>query len=61
MSTSTLLRQCLHELEAAHAEAVMEYGAGSRQADDIGDALWWLRDWMTRYLERQQLSENSRR
>lgn len=37
MNTATLLRQCIHQLEAAHAEAVMEYGALSQQASDIAE------------------------
>jgi hypothetical protein len=49
MNTTTLLRECMHQLEAAHAEAVMEYGALSEQADQIADAVFWMREWMARY------------
>lgn len=55
MNTSTLLRQAMHELEAAHQEAVMEYGALSEQTCEIADAVWWMRDWMTRYFMLGQL------
>lgn len=55
MNTATLLRQCIHQLEAAHTEAVIEYGALSQQASDIADAVWFMRDWLTRYCKRAQL------
>lgn len=51
MNTATLLRQAMHQLEAAHVEAVMEYGAISEQTDAIADAVWFMRDWMTRYCQ----------
>lgn len=60
MNTATLLRQAMHQLEAAHAEAVMEYGAMSEQADAVADAVWFLRDWMTRYCKRAKLPRDVR-
>ena len=51
MNTATLLREAMHQLEAAHAEAVIEYGALSQQATDIADAVWYMRDWMQRYFD----------
>ena len=49
MNTSTILRQCMHELRAAYDEAVQEYGVGSMQADAISDALQWMTDWFDGY------------
>ena len=49
MNTSTILRQCMHELQSAYDEACMEYGRGSKQADLIADALTFMRDWLRHY------------
>ena len=49
MNTSTLLRQAMHEMEAAYEEAVMEYGQGSKQAELIADGVMLLRDWLRHY------------
>lgn len=60
MNTATLLRQAMHQLEAAHQEAVLEYGALSQQCDDIADAVWFMRDWLGRYCKRAQLPRDVR-
>lgn len=49
MNTATLLREAMHQLKAAHVEATHEYGALSKQADEIADAVFWMREWMARY------------
>jgi hypothetical protein len=49
MNTSTLLRQAIHTLEAAHEEAQQEYGYDSVQAELVAEACIWLRDWMRHY------------
>ena len=54
MHTSTLLRQAMHELEAAMEEAVLEYGPRSPQVLLISDALVWMRDWMRHYIAAAQ-------
>ena len=51
MSTSTLLRQCMHELEAAYDQAMAEHGHDSAQAKLIADAVTWMRDWMRSYAQ----------
>lgn len=51
MNTATLLREAMHQLKAAHAEAVLEYGALSEQADAIADAVFWMSEWMQRYFK----------
>lgn len=58
MNTATLLRQAMHQLEAAHAEAVMEYGAMSEHASMLADAIWFMRDWMQRYFEHDKPSSD---
>jgi len=49
MGTSTILRQALHELHAAHDRAVQEYGATSEQAVMLAEALAWMVEWTDRY------------
>jgi hypothetical protein len=49
MSTSTLLRQAVYELEAALDAAAHEYGPDSNEATLVADALDWMRNWMRHY------------
>jgi hypothetical protein len=49
MSTSTLLRQAIYELEAALDVAAHEYGPDSNEATLVADALDFLRNWMRHY------------
>jgi len=49
MSTSTLLRQIITELEAALDAAAHEYGPDSEQVTLVTDALDWMRNWMRHY------------
>jgi len=49
VSTSRLLRQAIHELEAALDAAAREYGRDSPQAAFVSDALSFMQNWMRHY------------
>jgi len=46
---STLLRQCMHDLDAALEQAIEEFGHEDRRTVLIGDACDWLRNWLRHY------------
>jgi len=49
VSTSTLLRQAIYELETALDAAAHEYGPDRNEATLIADALDWMRSWLRHY------------
>jgi hypothetical protein len=49
MTTSSLLRQAVHELEAALDAAALEYGTHSNEVQQISDAVVVMHDFMRHY------------
>ena len=49
MSIGVLLRNVMHELNAAYECACEEYGEDSDRAQMLSDAIIFMRGWMRRY------------
>lgn len=58
MSTSLLLRQAVHELEAALDAAAEEYGPESVEVQRISDAVIVMRDFVRDYMRARQSSNH---